>query len=264
MGIIEAIILGLIQGLTEFIPVSSSGHLLLAQQFLNGGVDHLFIQALDFGTLIALLIYFWPRLVDLFERVTKKRDFRLARNILLTSIPAGLLGLLFADYIQSSHILLSPYMTVSMLALVGVLMVATDYLPRRSNQESGTELSPRRALFIGVAQSFALIPGVSRSGSTIVASRLMGLTPKAAAEYSFMVSIPIMLGLIAKLLIKPADREYLVANMDVLIIANVAALVAALAAIHFLLTYLGRHGLRAFGYYRIILAAVVLIILLVQ
>lgn len=264
MSTIEAIILGIIQGLTEFIPVSSSGHLLLAQRFLSGEVDHLFIQALDFGTTIALIIYFWPRLTDLFIRVTKKRDFRLARNILITSIPAGLLGLMFADYIQSSDVLLSPYMTVSMLALVGVLMIATDYLPRRHERDSGTNLSPKRALFIGIAQSFALIPGVSRSGSTIVASRVMGLNPKAAAEYSFMVSIPIMLGLIAKLLIKPADRAYLATNADVIIIANIAALIAALLAIHFLLTYLGRHGLRAFGYYRIGLAAVVLLVLLLQ
>lgn len=264
MSIIEAIILGIIQGLTEFIPVSSSGHLLLAQGFLNGSVDHLFIQALDFGTTLALVIYFWPRLVDLFNRVTKQHDYRLARNILITSVPAGLLGLLLADYIQTSSLLLSPYMTVTMLAVVGALMVATDYLPRKSVRETGTELSPKRALFIGVAQSFALIPGVSRSGSTIVASRIMGLNPKAAAEYSFMVSIPIMLGLIGKLLIKPSDRQYLAANLDVVVIANIAAFVASLVAIHFLLTYLGRHGLRAFGYYRIGLAAVVLAILLVQ
>lgn len=264
MSIIEAIILGVIQGLTEFIPVSSSGHLLLAQGFLNGTVDHLFIQALDFGTTVALVIYFWPRLVDLFVRVTKRRDFRLARNILITSIPAGLLGLLLADFIQTSPVLLSPYVTVAMLALVGALMIATDYLPRKSIQETGTDLSPKRALFIGVAQSFALIPGVSRSGSTIVASRLMGLGAKAAAEYSFMVSIPIMLGLLAKLLIKPSDRQYLAAHLDVIIIANVAAFIAALIAIHFLLTYLSRHGLRAFGYYRIGLAGIVLAILLVQ
>ena len=264
MSTIDAIILGLIQGLTEFIPVSSSGHLLLAQQFLGVGVDHLFIQALDFGTAAALVIYFWPRLMNLFNRVTKHRDFRLARNILITCIPAGLLGLLLADYIQTSAILLSPYVTLTMLALVGALMVASDYLPRRSAAESGTELSPKRALFVGVAQTFALIPGVSRSGSTILASRAMGLSPKAAAEYSFMVSIPIMLGLILKLLIKPADRQYLAANLDVVVIANVVAFFAALVAIHFLLSYLGKHGLRAFGYYRIMLAAVALVFLLVQ
>ena len=117
---------------------------------------------------------------------------------------------------------------------------------------------------VGLAQSFALIPGVSRSGSTIVASRIMGLNAKAAAEYSFMVSIPIMLGLITKLLIRPSDRAYMAANLDMIIVANVAAFIAALAAIHFLLTYLSKHGLALFGWYRIALATVIVAVLLVQ
>ncbi|MBC7512200.1 undecaprenyl-diphosphate phosphatase, partial [Candidatus Saccharibacteria bacterium] len=114
------------------------------------------------------------------------------------------------------------------------------------------------------AQAFALIPGVSRSGSTIVASRIMGLSPKAAAEYSFMVSIPIMFGLIGKLLLKPADRAYLLENLDVIIVANVAAFIAAMLAIHFLLKYLSNHGLALFGWYRIALAVVVVTVLLIQ
>lgn len=262
--ILEAIILGIIQGLTEFIPVSSSGHLVIAQTLLIGEADHLFIQALDFGTLLALVIYFSPKLVDLFRRVFIHHDLRLARNIIITCIPAGLLGLALADFIQSSSVLLNPLTVSIMLALVGVLMVVVDKLPKKSPRETGTDLSPRRALVIGFAQAFALIPGVSRSGSTIIASRIMGLSPRAAAEYSFMVSIPIMVGLIGKLLLKPSDRAYMAANLDVIIIANVAAFVAAMLAIHFLLKYLSKHGLALFGWYRIALAAVVVTVLLVQ
>ena len=262
--IIEAIILGIIQGLTEFIPVSSSGHLVIAQTMLIGEADHLFIQALDFGTLLALVIYFSPKLVDLFKKVFIEHDIRLARNIVITCIPAGLLGLALADFIQRSNVLLNPLTVSIMLALVGVLMVVVDKLPKKSARATGTDLSPKRAFVVGLAQAFALIPGVSRSGSTIVASRIMGLSPKAAAEYSFMVSIPIMFGLIGKLLLKPADREYMVANLDVIIIANVAAFIAAILAIHFLLKYLSKHGLALFGWYRIALAAVVVTVLLVQ
>ncbi|MES2876564.1 MAG: undecaprenyl-diphosphate phosphatase [Patescibacteria group bacterium] len=263
--IIEAIILGIIQGLTEFIPVSSSGHLVITQSLLFGReVDHLFIQALDFGTLLALVIYFSPKLVDLFKKVFFEHDFRLARNIIITCIPAGLLGLALADFIQNSSVLLNPLTVSIMLALVGVLMVVVDKLPKKSPKETGTDLSPRRALIVGLAQAFALIPGVSRSGSTIVAARVMGLSPRAAAEYSFMVSIPIMFGLIGKLLLKPSDRAYMAANLDVIIIANVAAFVAAMLAIHFLLKYLSKHGLALFGWYRIGLAAVVVTVLLVQ
>lgn len=265
VSILEAIILGIIQGLTEFIPVSSSGHLVITQSLAFGNkVDHLFIQALDFGTLFALVIYFSPKLVDLFKKVFYEHDFRLARNIIITCIPAGLLGLALADFIQNSSALLNPLTVSIMLGLVGVLMVVVDKLPKKSPRETGTDLSPRRALVIGLAQAFALIPGVSRSGSTIVAARIMGLSPKAAAEYSFMVSIPIMFGLIGKLLLKPADREYMAANLDIIIIANIAAFVAAILAIHFLLKYLSKHGLALFGWYRIALAAVVVTILLVQ
>lgn len=264
MTIIDAIILGIIQGLTEFIPVSSSGHLVIAQTLLTGQADHLFIQALDFGTLAALIIYFFPKLVDLFKKVFVEKDYRLARNIILTCIPAGILGLILADFIQKSSVLLNPLTVSIMLALVGVLMVVVDKLPKKSARATGADLSPRRALIVGVAQAFALIPGVSRSGSTILASRIMGLSPKAAAEYSFMVSIPIMLGLVAKLLLKPADRAYMLANLDVIIVANIAAFVAGMLAIHFLLRYLSKHGLALFGWYRIALAAVVITVLLLQ
>jgi undecaprenyl-diphosphatase len=264
MTIIEAIILGIIQGLTEFIPVSSSGHLVIAQTLLIGEADHLLIQALDFGTLLALIIYFFPKLVDLARKVFIEKDYRLARNIVLTCIPAGLLGLALADFIEESEVLLNPLTVSIMLALVGVLMVVADKLPKKSARATGADLSPRRALVVGFAQAFALIPGVSRSGSTIIASRVMGLSPRAAAEYSFMVSIPIMLGLIGKLLLKPSDRVYMAQNLDVLIIANIAAFIAAIIAIHFLLQYLSKHGLALFGWYRIALAAVVISVLLVQ
>jgi undecaprenyl-diphosphatase len=111
---------------------------------------------------------------------------------------------------------------------------------------------------------FALIPGVSRSGSTIIASRIMGLNSKAAAEYSFMVSIPIMLGLIVKLLTKPSDRMYLLQHLDTLIVANIAAFISAMIAIRFMLNYLSKHGLQAFGWYRVGLGLIVLTVLLIQ
>lgn len=264
MDIFESIILGLVQGFTEFIPVSSSGHLVLTQTLFGNKVDHLFIQALDFGTTLALIIYFWPKLKDLFFQVTQKKDYRLARNILITCIPAGLLGLLLADFIQASTVLLSPLVVALMLASVGFLMIIVDKLPHKSIKASGKDLSPRRALVIGLAQAFALIPGVSRSGSTIIASRVMGLNSRAAAEYSFMVSIPIMLGLLTKLLTKEADRMYLTMHLDTVIIGNIAAFVSSLIAIKFLLTYLSHHGLALFGWYRVALGSIVLLILLVQ
>ena len=260
----EARILGLVQGVTEFIPVSSSGHLVLTQWLFGNDIDHLFIQALDFGTTLALIIYFFPKVKDMFYRIRVKKDYRLARNILITCIPAGVLGLLLADFIQKSTILLSPLVVALMLAAVGFLMIIVDKLPKKSAKTSGTELSPRRALVIGLAQAFALIPGVSRSGSTIIASRVMGLSSKAAAEYSFMVSIPIMLGLLTKLLLKESDRYYLITHLDLVIIGNIAAFLSSIVAIKFLLSYLSNHGLAVFGWYRVAVASVVIFALLLQ
>lgn len=264
MSIFEAILLGLVQGFTEFIPVSSSGHLVLVQSLFGNDIDHLFIQALDFGTTLALIIYFWPRLLDMGNKVFVKNDYRLARNILITSIPAGLLGLLLADFIQNSKELLNPLVVAIMLALVGVLMIIVDKLPKKSQKASGQDLSPRRALVIGLAQAFALIPGVSRSGSTMIASRVMGLASKPAAEYSFMVSIPIMLGLLSKLLLKESDRNYLIQNIEPVIVGNIAAFIAGMIAIKFMLSYLEKHGLSLFGWYRIAMASVVVVVLLIQ
>jgi undecaprenyl-diphosphatase len=264
VSILDAIIMGIVQGLTEFIPVSSSGHLVITENLLSGHADHLFIQTLDIGTLVALLIYFSPKLIGLFKQIFIEHDFRLARNIIITSIPAGLLGLLLGNFIENSQVLLNPLTVAVMLGLVGVLMIVVDKLPKKSVRETGTDLSPTRALFVGLAQAFALVPGVSRSGSTIIASRIMGLNPKAAAEYSFMVSIPIMLGLIGKLFLKSSDRQYMVNHADVVIAGNVAAFVFGIVAVHFLLKYLSNHGLSLFGWYRLALAAVVVTVLLVQ
>lgn len=264
MSIFEAIVLGIVQGVTEFIPVSSSGHLVLAESLFSSNVDHLYIQALDIGTTLALIIFFWPRLKKLAHQVFIEKDYRLARNIVITSIPAGLLGLLLGNFIEDNHALLNPLVVAIMLAIVGVLMIIIDKLPKKSEKASGSDLSPKRALVIGLAQSFALIPGVSRSGSTIIASRVMGLASKPAAEYSFMVAIPIMLGLISKLLLKSSDRAYLVAHFDVVLVGNIAAFISGMLAIRFMLGYLEKHGLSIFGWYRIAVATIVVAILLVQ
>lgn len=265
MGVFESIVLGFVQGLTEFVPVSSSGHLVLAQKLFNSGPsDQLFVESLDIGTTAALIIYFWPRLLQLGHRVYIEHDYRLLRNIIITSIPAGGIGFLLAGFIEKNTILVQPLVVAIMLGVVGVLMIIVDRLPHLSAKRDGESLSSGRALIIGGAQALALVPGVSRSGSTIVASRFMGLSFEKAAEYSFMVSIPIMLGLIAKLFFKESDRLYIIAHLEPVVIGNVAAFISGIFAISFLLHYLSRHGLAIFGWYRVTLSLIILIILLLQ
>ncbi|MGV9002036.1 MAG: undecaprenyl-diphosphate phosphatase [Candidatus Saccharimonadaceae bacterium] len=258
----DAIILGIVQGVTEFIPVSSSGHLVLVQNLLTGTPSHLFIQFLDIGTTLALLVFFRMRIWGILVDVFKNKNYRLARNLIITVFPAAIIGFMLAGFIESNSFFVSPVVVATGLGIVGIIMVILEKLPKTSAVDTGEELPWWRALVIGVAQVFALIPGVSRSGTTIIAGRLMGLNPQHSAEYSFLVSIPIMLGVTLKLVL--SDHEYFVQNFGMVVIANAAAFIAGVFVIKFLMDYLSKHSLALFGWYRIALALVVFTVILLQ
>lgn len=262
MHLLEIIILGIIQGLTEFIPVSSSGHLVIAQQLFSGASDHLYLEFINVGTLAALVVYFRRKIVTIVRDIVVNKKYKLALNILITAIPAGLIGFMLSNFIDSSAFFGSLVVVTVTLGVVGVVMVLLERFPKASAVSDGEALSPKRALAIGLVQVFALIPGVSRSGSTIIAGRLAGLNPAAAAEYSFLASLPIMLGVTLKILV--SDRHYLFANLGSLIIGNTAAFIAGMLAIGFLMKYLAGHSLAVFGWYRIGLATVLALLLLLQ
>lgn len=259
---LEALILGLIQGLTEFIPISSSGHLVIAQTFMSGAGEHLFLEFINIGTMLALFVFFRRRIWKILRDIFVHRNFKLARNIILTSIPAGAVGFFLSDFIGSNMFFASAVVVVFTLAIVGVVMVVLEKLPHASSVKNGEALSPLRALAIGGAQMIALIPGVSRSGSTIIAGRLAGLKPAEAAEYSFLASLPVMMGVTLKVLV--GDHEYLMAHLGTLLVSNAFAFISGLVAVGFLMNYLAKHSLAVFGWYRIGLAVVLATILLVQ
>ena len=264
MGIIESIVLGLVQGLTEFIPVSSSGHLVVIQHFFSGESDHMFLEWIDLGTFLALVVYFRHRLAGIYKDIVHKRNYRLARNMLLTAVPAGLVGLAFSKFIESSTFFGSLVTVTVALLLVGIIMVVVEKLPHASPVKDGGKLSAKRALLIGIVQVFALIPGVSRSGSTIIAGRLAGLDAAKAAEYSFLASLPIIGAVLLKLIASSEGREYYIQHAMTLTLSNIVAFASGLFAVSFLINYLSKHGLALFGWYRIILAAVLVVVLLVQ
>lgn len=264
MGIFESIVLGLIQGLTEFIPVSSSGHLVIAQHFFSGASDHMFLEWIDLGTFLALVVYFRHRLLGIYRDIVHKKNYRLARNMLLTAIPAGIVGLLFSKFIESSAFFGSLTTVTVGLAVVGVIMIIVEKLPHASVVKDGAKLSAKRAFLIGVVQVFALIPGVSRSGSTIIAGRLAGLDAAKAAEYSFLASLPIIGAVLLKLIFSSDGREYYMQHALTLSISNLVAFLAGLFAVSFLINYLSKHGLALFGWYRVALAAVLAVVILIQ
>lgn len=268
MNAFESVVLGLTQGFTEFIPVSSSGHLEIVQRLLCAGERsadfHLFLELINFGTLLALLIFYrkriWKILVDIF----KKHDFHMAINLLLTSIPAGIIGILLSNFIESNDFFSSLVTIAIAMGLIGIIMIFVDYLPHKSHT-TDEKLSHPRALTIGLCQTFALIPGVSRSGSTIIAGRLMGMNSEDSANYSFMASIPIMIAVCGKSLLSSTSRAYIGANFGMLALSNLVAFISGMIALQFVIKFLGkRDSIELFGYYRVILASVILIVLLVQ
>ena len=263
----QSVWLGLTQGLTEFIPVSSSGHLEVMQQILGGrSADfHLFLEFINLGTLLALLIFYrkriWQILVDIFQN----HNFRLAINVIITTIPAVIAGLLLSDLIESNWFFSNMIVIACAMALIGIAMLAIDRLPKMSKLKSENELTKPRALLIGLAQCVALIPGTSRSGSTIVAGRLTGMDSKSAADYSFLASIPIMFGVMVKSLISSSSRAYISANISMLALANIVAFISGLAAIYFVMKYLRKkNSLKPFGIYRIVLALIIIVFELIR
>ncbi|MFZ2544501.1 MAG: undecaprenyl-diphosphate phosphatase [Candidatus Saccharimonadales bacterium] len=264
MTIIESVALGLIQGLTEFIPVSSSGHLVIAQNFFFGMSDHMFLQWIDLGTFLALVVYFRRRLMSIIKDIVVRKNYHLARNVLLTAIPAGVVGLFFSRFIETNPFFGSIGTVVVTLGVVGVIMIFIEQLPKASNVKDGDSLSATRAFVIGLVQILALIPGVSRSGSTIIAGRLAGLNAAKAAEYSFLASLPIIGAVLLKLIFTESGRQYYFDNALMLTISNLVAFASGLLAVSFLINYLSKHGLALFGWYRVVLAVVLSVVLLVQ
>ncbi|MBQ9020197.1 undecaprenyl-diphosphate phosphatase [Candidatus Saccharibacteria bacterium] len=267
MGLLEAIILGLVQGLTEFIPVSSSGHLELATRLLGGRAEdfHLFLELINIGTLLALLIFFRKKILQILIDIFKNHNYTLAINILITSIPAGIIGFLLSSIIEKAGFFSSLYTIAIAMGVVGLLMIFVDKLPHLSKVKDENHLTKPRALAIGLAQTFALIPGVSRSGSTIVAGRLVGMNSESSAEYSFLASIPIMCGVVLKSFVSSSSRAYLMDNFGMLALSNFIAFLAGLLAIGFLMKFLKKSdNLKWFGYYRVILACIILILLLIS
>jgi undecaprenyl-diphosphatase len=257
--LLEAIILGLVQGLTEFIPVSSSGHLLLVGELLTFSQNGFaFEVALNIGTLTALLWYFRTDLLSILRSIFVKRDFKLVILLTVATIPAVLAGAFLLSFISTS--MRSPFITVAALILVGILMIGSDKLQGKRNIQS---IKVVDAFLIGLAQAVALIPGVSRSGATMLAAKSLQLSNEAAARFSFLMAIPIIGGALLRLTIEP-EFSGLFRHGLVLAVGIATSFLSGVWAIGFLLKFLQNHGLKWFGVYRIIFGGVVLLLLLIK
>ena len=259
MNILESTVLGLVQGITEFIPVSSSGHLEITQRILGAGGRaedfHFFLELINFGTLFALLFYYRQTIWEILQRVFVKKDYKLALNILITSIPAGIIGLVLSKVIEKMPFFSSLTTIGFAMGFVGLIMIFVNKLPHLSKLKDENELTAGRALAIGLAQTFALIPGVSRSGSTIITGRVMGLDSKSAAKYSFLASLPIMIAVCGKSLLSSSSRAYITSNLGMLLLSNLVAFISGLIALQIVMKYFKKeNSIPSFGVYRVILS----------
>lgn len=259
---LQAIVLAIVQGLTEFLPISSSGHLVLVPQFAGWTDQGLaFDVAVHFGSLIAVIVYFREDIVELTKsgitvlarrRVETPME-RLALGIALGTIPAALAGILFAGWIEEN--LRSPRVVVVTLAFYGIAMALADRFARRERKVVDATLGD--ALVIGVAQALALVPGTSRSGVTITAGRLLGFHRLDAARFSFLLSTPVILLATAHSFLSTLMNGETVSWTMLAVSALVAAGVAYVC-IDLLMRFVSRIGLLPFTIYRLLLAGVIL------
>ncbi|MDD2798419.1 MAG: undecaprenyl-diphosphate phosphatase [Bacteroidales bacterium] len=256
MNLIQTILIAIVEGLTEYLPVSSTGHMIIAEKLLNVESTE-FVKAftviIQFGAILSVIVLYWKRFLQSFE---------FYKTLLIAFLPAAVIGFLLNDYIDM--LLESVEVVAIMLIIGGILMLFVDKWFNKTIEDQ--TVTPRKALTIGFFQCIAMIPGVSRSMATIVGGMSQNLNRKNAAEFSFFLAVPTMFAASAYKLLKlmkdPAQFSILKENIDILIIGNIVAFIVAMLAIKFFIGYVTKYGFKAFGYYRIIVGAAILILLM--
>lgn len=273
MSILDTIIIAIVEGLTEFLPVSSTGHMIIAQNIL--GVESTeFVKAftfiIQFGAILSVVVLYWKRFFKLNnapqpeEATTLKRflhRYDFYWKLFVAFIPAAVFGLLFSDMIDA--MLESVTVVATTLILGGIFMLFCDRIFK--NGSENTEMTEKRAFWIGMFQCISMIPGVSRSMATIVGGMAQKLTRKKAAEFSFFLAVPTMLAAtmfkMLKLFMEPEGMQILRDNACTLLVGNAVAFIVAMLAIKFFINFVTKYGFKAFGWYRIIVGGVILILL---
>lgn len=254
MSILHSIIIAIVEGLSEFLPVSSTGHMIIAQKILamqSTEFVKVFTVNIQFGAILSVVVLYWKRFFQTWDFYWK---------LMIAVSPALAIGFLFSDKID---LLLENVIVVAVtLVIGGILMLFVDkwFDYPDENQEMDSE----RSLKIGFFQCIAMIPGVSRSMATIVGGMATKLTRKNAAEFSFFLAVPTMAAAsgykLIKLVMEPESASMLSDNLAILLIGNVVAFLVAMAAIKFFITYLTKHGFKAFGYYRIVVGLLIIVL----
>ena len=257
LEIFKAIFLGIVQGITEWLPVSSTGHMILVDQFLHLAGSKKFIDTflvvIQFGSILAVLILYFNKLNPFSTRKSpkaKKATWDLWIKVLIAVLPSGIIGVLFED--QIDRIFFRPSVVAAALIIYGVIMIWIENRHKRPGITKFSQVSYKTALLIGLFQCLALVPGTSRSGSTIIGATLLGTSRYIAAEFSFFLAIPTMLG--ASLLKLLTGFEWFI-----MLLGSLVAFIVSVIVIKFFMSYIKKHDFKAFGVYRIVLGIIVFI-----
>jgi len=264
--VFEVIILGIIQGVAEFLPISSSAHLLIfrdvfgiGRDIIGSDIDLAFDIALHFGTLCAIGVYFFKDFLKMFisgfTKGVKEKEGRMLWYIVAATIPAAIVGVLFEDIIDSFF--RKQFILIALaLIFMGILIYYADKkMPSKKNLD---KMTIKDALLVGCSQVFALIPGFSRSGTTIAASRVLKINKEDAAKFSFYLSAPVVLGSVVLTLLEDGMITLIGANIWIFIVGVLVSFVSGLLCISFLLKYLRKNDFKLFMLYRIILGIIVI------
>lgn len=264
--ILKTILLGVIQGITEWLPISSTGHLILVNQLfpltiyedvaLNTEFVNMFFVVIQLGSILAVLLLYFNRL-NPFQKDPVRRNYtiNLWVKVAIAAVPAAIIGFLFDDMIDE---LLYNSATVALTLIVyGVAFIVVESRKRKVNIQTMEQLSYRVAMLIGVFQVLALVPGTSRSGATILGAVLLGVSRPVAAEFSFFLAIPMMFGAsLVKLLKLSMTLDAM--GIFILLLGMVVSFLVSVAAIKIFISYIRKHDFKVFGYYRIVLGLIVL------
>ena len=269
LDLIKAVILGVVEGITEWLPISSTGHLILADEFLKLNVDaefkEMFNVVIQLGAIMAVVIIYWQKLWPFTTKSNgyiKKKSISLWSKVIVACLPAAVIGLLLDDWIDEHFF--NPYTVAVTLILYGVLFIVVEILNKKrepviSNMKS---LTYTKALLIGAFQVLALIPGTSRSGATILGAMLLGASRTVSAEFSFYLAVPVMFGAsLLKVVGYIKDLGLTMGGLEAVVLATgmLTAFVVSIVAIKFLMGYIKKKDFTFFGWYRIALGALVLL-----
>ena len=269
LEIIKAIILGIVEGITEWLPISSTGHMILVDEFLKLNVSKefmdMFLVVIQLGAIFAVILLYWKKIFPFkYDNGIKieKDTFIMWIKIIVACLPAAIVGLLFDD--KLNELFFNPTTVAIMLILFGILFIVIENYNKgkKSNINSLAEITYTVAIMIGLFQLIAAIfPGTSRSGATIVGALLIGVSRTVAAEFTFFLAIPVMFGASALKLVKfRLDTGFAMTGneLTILLVGMVVAFVVSILAIKFLMSYIKNNDFKVFGWYRIILGIIVL------